>query len=266
MDVEPRKPDLSNRVALVTGAGSGVGRAVAAMLAAHGAAVAMAGRRMHKLDETVEHIRAANGVARGFECNVSHWESVRALGDKVRGELGPLSIVVNNAGVHGEFSTILDGDPLRWAETIQINLVGAYFVNRAFGPAMRDAGWGRIINVSSAASLAPPNGLNSAYPLSKRALNDHTRQLAAELEGTGVTVNAIHPGEVKTEMWESIRDDAHARGDECEGARGWAKMVEESGGDPPHKAAELVIRLVDSDVTGQFHWIDGGIQEPRPVW
>jgi NAD(P)-dependent dehydrogenase (short-subunit alcohol dehydrogenase family) len=73
---------------------------------------------------------------------------------------------------------------------------------------MVDAGWGRIVNVSSAAALAPPGPLNSAYATSKVALNQLTRQLAAELVGTGVTANVIHPGEVKTEMWADIRDKA----------------------------------------------------------
>jgi NAD(P)-dependent dehydrogenase (short-subunit alcohol dehydrogenase family) len=134
---------------------------------------------------------------------------------------------------------------------------------------MIQAGWGRIINVSSAASLVTPGPLNSAYATSKAALNHLTRHLAAELAGTGVTANVIHPGEVKTEMWAAIRDEVALTGPEGAGYRHWAQWVEETGGDPPEKTAELVLWLMSDDATsinGQFLWIEGGLQSPRPSW
>jgi NAD(P)-dependent dehydrogenase (short-subunit alcohol dehydrogenase family) len=128
---------------------------------------------------------------------------------------------------------------------------------------MIDGGWGRVINVSSAATLHTPGPLNSAYATSKIALNAMTRVLAAELAGTGVTANLIHPGDVKTDMWREIKDSAASLAAEGAGLRDWAAWVEETGGDPPEKAADLVLHLVSdaaAKVNGEFLWIAGGLQ------
>ena len=114
-------------------------------------------------------------------------------------------------------------------------------------------GGAAIINVSSAATLHTPGPLNSAYATSKIALNAMTRVLAAEVAGTGVTANLLHPGDVKTEMWQEIKDNAAALGEEGAGLREWAAWVEETGGDPPGKAADLVLQLV-SDAASADKW------------
>jgi NAD(P)-dependent dehydrogenase (short-subunit alcohol dehydrogenase family) len=129
--------------------------------------------------------------------------------------------------------------------------------------------WGRIVNVSSAAAFHPPGPLNSAYGTSKAALNQFTRHLAAELEGTGVTANVIHPGEVKTEMWGYIQEEVMKLGPEGEAYRTWVRWVDETGGDPPEKAAALVLRLMSAatdSISGEFLWIEDGLQKPIPHW
>ncbi|MAE62126.1 MAG: hypothetical protein CMJ49_12315 [Planctomycetaceae bacterium] len=134
---------------------------------------------------------------------------------------------------------------------------------------MIDLGWGRIVNVSSAASLHPPGPLNSAYATSKVALNQFTRHLAAEISGAGVTANVIHPGEVKTEMWQYIRDTVEPMGPEADDYREWVASVEQTGGDDPEKAADLILRLMDDHapaINGQFLWIADGIQTPIESW
>jgi NAD(P)-dependent dehydrogenase (short-subunit alcohol dehydrogenase family) len=134
---------------------------------------------------------------------------------------------------------------------------------------MIERGWGRIINFTSAAALHPPGPLNSAYAVSKVALNQLTRHLAAELAGTGVTANVVHPGDVKTEMWAAIRAEAGALGPQAEGYQRWVSWVEATGGDDPQKAAELVLRLAGDEgagITGRFLWIEGGLQAPIPSW
>jgi len=108
--------------------------------------------------------------------------------------------------------------------------------------------------------------MNSAYGTAKVALNQFTRHLAAELEGTGVTANVIHPGDVKTAMWADIRDKKNAVGPEASGYDRWVKWVDETGGDQPEKAARLVIDIIESDVNGRFLWIDDPLQTPIPSW
>jgi NAD(P)-dependent dehydrogenase (short-subunit alcohol dehydrogenase family) len=189
--------------------------------------------------------------------------------DQVRQQLGPPSILINNAGLHGEFTLIRDSDPLRWRDTLLTNLYAPYLLCRLCAPAMIAGGWGRIVNVSSASGLYEPQGINSSYGLSKYALNFFTRQMAQELEGTNVTSTAIHPGEVQTEMWAKIKADAQSRGPEALGGSEWAAMVEKTGGDPPDKAADLILRVLQADpaeVNGKFLWIEEGIQTPRATW
>jgi NAD(P)-dependent dehydrogenase (short-subunit alcohol dehydrogenase family) len=134
---------------------------------------------------------------------------------------------------------------------------------------MIEAGWGRIVNLTSAASLHPPGPLNSAYGTAKVALNQFTRHLAAELAGSGVTANVIHPGDVKTEMWSDIRERALAAGPAAAAFRQWVEWVDETGGDPPHKAVERVLELCDDAagaISGQFCWIEDPLQAPIPSW
>jgi NAD(P)-dependent dehydrogenase (short-subunit alcohol dehydrogenase family) len=150
-----------------------------------------------------------------------------------------------------------------------VDAVAPYLVCRAFVGGMVDHGWGRIVNVTSAASLHPPGKLNSAYVTAKVALNQFTRHLAAELDGTGVTANVIHPGDVKTNMWGAIRDQVAAARPDAAAYRRWVQWVDETGGDPPQKAVDAVLRLCgdeSADVSGQFCWISDPLQPPAPSW
>ena len=240
------------RIALVTGAGSGVGRAVAVALAQEGFSVALVGRRREKLEET-----AALTGGRIFVGDASDPVAM----ERVLAELGPVSVLVNNAGVHNGFDKITESDPERWKQTLLTNVYAPYLLSRLCAPGMKEQGWGRLIQVSSAAGFASPDGPGADYILSKYTLNFFTRQLAAELVGSELSCCAIHPGEVKTEMWEDIKDFG--------GMPGWAELVERTGGDPPEKAAELVCKIVAApaaETNGKFLWIEGGIQAPRPTW
>ena len=131
-----------------------------------------------------------------------------------------------------------------------IDAVAAYYTSRAFLPGMLENKWGRIINVSSAAALHQPGKLNSAYATAKVALNQFTRHLAAEISGSGVTANVIHPGDVRTEMWADIKAKAAALGVDGADYKAWVDWVDETGGDAPTKAADLVLKLV-SDAAAQ---------------
>ncbi|HKS73663.1 MAG TPA: SDR family oxidoreductase, partial [Terriglobales bacterium] len=196
-------------------------------------------------------------------------ETLTAASHSVEQQLGTVSILVNAAGVFGPIDLVKDTDPQAWIETITINTIAPYLTCRAFVGGMIAQKWGRIVNVTSAAALHEPGPINSAYGTSKAALNQFTRHLAAELKGTGVTANVIHPGDVKTEMWAYIQEASQRLGSAADAYVRWADWVEKTGGDDPEKAADLVADLVSGDsahVNGQFLWIKDGLQAPIPSW
>lgn len=259
----------AERVAVVTGAGRGLGRGVAVALAGRGHPVVGVARDPAQLAETVDIVRAAGGRMVSRPTDVADPDAVESLAAFVREQFGPPSILVNAAGIFGPIAMIRDTDPRAWVQTVMIDGIAPYLTSRQFVGDMIDAGWGRIVNVTSAASLHPPGALNSAYATAKVALNQLTRHLAAEVAGTGVTANVIHPGDVKTDMWQDIRDRVAVMGPEAEPYRQWAAWVEETGGDPPSKAVDLVLRLTSdegADVNGRFCWVDDPLQAPIPSW
>ena len=264
-----RSGPLSGKVAVVTGGGRGVGRAISLALAGAGAHVHVVARTPAPLAATVASIEERGGTATATAVDVTRIEAVlEELKPAVERVSGPPQILVNAAGVFGPIALLPDTDPRAWIETINVNTIAPYLTCRAFLGGMLGAGWGRIVNVSSAAALHPPGPLNTAYATSKVALNHLTRGLAAGLAGTGVTANVIHPGEVKTDMWRYIRDEAERLGPIGEGYRDWARWIGESGGDSPEKAADLVLSLMSEEagaISGQFLWIRGGLQAPIPV-
>lgn len=257
-------------LSVVTGAGRGLGRQIALALARRGDTVALLARSSAQLDDVRREIESAGGRARGFAVDVSDPEQVLSVAGAIAMDLGEPSALVNAAGVFGPIQLIKQSDPDEWLKTISVNLAGPFLTCRWFVPAMLKNGWGRIVNVSSAAAFHTPGPLNSAYATSKVALNQFTRHLATELAGTGVTANAIHPGEVKTEMWADIRDQAKSLGPEADGYRKWVDWVGQTGGDDPQKAADLVLKLTSRDsspdVNGQFLWIENGLQTPIKTW
>ncbi|CAN5529611.1 3-oxoacyl-[acyl-carrier-protein] reductase [soil metagenome] len=260
---------LNDKVAVITGASRGIGRAVAVGLAQRGAQVVLVARGVEQLYQTAAIIEQGGGKALVLPANLGEPAAVEQLKGQIRAQFAPPSILINAAGIFGPVQLIKDSDPIQWIETLQTNMIAPYLTCRAFVGGMIEQGWGRIISVSSAAALHTPGPSNSAYATSKVALNQFTRHLAAELNGTGVTANVIHPGEVKTEMWADIRDQAEQLGSAAEGYRQWARWVGETGGDPPEKTVDLVLQLLSDEaasINGQFLWIEGGLQPPIPSW
>jgi NAD(P)-dependent dehydrogenase (short-subunit alcohol dehydrogenase family) len=261
--------DQAGRIAVVTGGGRGLGRAISLGLAERGATVVAVARNEAQLRETETLGEGLAGTVEAFAADVADHRAVAELQAAVSKRFGTTTILVNAAGIFGPIALVKDTDPAAWQQTIMIDAVAAYFTSQAFVGGMLDEGWGRIVSVTSAASLHPPGPLNSAYGTAKAALNQFTRHLASEIAGTGVTANVIHPGDVKTDMWADINERVAGMGEVGKNYIEWARWVEETGGDPPHKAVDLVLRLTSDaggDTNGMFCWIDEPLQAPIPSW
>jgi len=261
--------NLKDKVVVVTGAGRGLGRHVALRLAALGADVALIARSTAQLDDTAAVIAGMGRRAAALPFDLSQEQSPDVIRAAVEGALGRPAVLVNAAGIFGPLALVQDGIPAAWIQTMTVNMLSHYVTCRAFAGGMVEAGWGRIVNVSSAAALLTPGPADSAYATSKAALNHFTRHLAAELAGTGVTANVIHPGDVKTDMWADIRMEADRLDDKGAVYRGWAEWVGSTGGDDPNKATDLIARLMDREadaINGRFLWIENGLREPIASW
>jgi NAD(P)-dependent dehydrogenase (short-subunit alcohol dehydrogenase family) len=261
--------DLEGRVALVTGASRGLGRAVAIALAENGANPILTARGRKGLEETASLVADRTGIrCQVVEADVSSVIDVEDLHRQAVSRSGSPSVLVNAAGVYGPLGPVSETNPDQWINTLMVNTVGPYLTCRLFVPAMVRSGWGRVVNVSSAASLYPPTSLDSAYATSKAALNRFTRHLAAELAGTGVTANVLHPGSLKTEMWSDIVSQLATMADRAPALREWADNVDRTGGDPMSSAVDLILDLLDpaSSVTGEFCWPKDIVEQPVPSW
>ena len=195
---------LNGQVAIVTGGGRGLGRAVSETLAALGASVVLASRNAPELDEVVKVIKRSRGHALAQTADIADERQVQELALATARWVGPASILVNCAGVVDPMSPLTQSDQALWLRNISINVGGTYLPIRAVLPGMLDRGFGRIVNISSGSATRPSAGW-TAYSASKAAVVQLTRSLALEIEGTGVTACAFNPGAMDTEMQERIR-------------------------------------------------------------
>jgi NAD(P)-dependent dehydrogenase (short-subunit alcohol dehydrogenase family) len=199
MDETTKKASLTGQVAVVTGAGRGIGAAIAARIAQLGATVVVCGRNRGPLDSTANAILKAGGRAEAFECDVTKLRSVEAAAAHVEQTLGRIDILVNNAGVGGFGGPLHQLAPDSWDEVLNTNLRGVYFGIRAFAPMMIRARTGHIVNISSLAGKnALPNG--AAYAASKWGLNGLSYSVAEELRVHNIRVSVVCPGSVDTEL------------------------------------------------------------------
>jgi 3-oxoacyl-[acyl-carrier protein] reductase len=194
----------AGRVALVTGGGRGIGAATARLLAGQGAAVAVAARTEDEVVSVVAEIRARGGSAIPLVVDVADEASVASGFATARAELGPVTILVNNAGTPGVPLPVAAMEVAEWRRVFEINVTGAFLCAREVLPQMTAENWGRIVNVSSAASRHPLAGM-AAYGASKAALDQLTRVLALEGEPYNIVTTGVYPGVVDTRMQEESR-------------------------------------------------------------
>jgi 3-oxoacyl-[acyl-carrier protein] reductase len=190
--------NLQGRIALVTGASQGIGRAVAIELAAGGATVALAARNEAKLAEAVAEIEAAGGQAAAFSLDVSSEDSIKSGAKAILDRYGKVEILVNNAGITRD-TLVLRMKREDWDGVLSTNLTGAFLLTQAvLSPMLRNR-WGRIINITSVVGRTGQAGQVN-YAASKAGLIGMTRSLAREVASRGITVNAVAPGYIETAM------------------------------------------------------------------
>ena len=194
----------AGRAALVTGGGRGIGAASARLLARQGAAVALATRTEEEVTSVAAEISSRGGTALPLVVDVADEDSVASGFERVRSELGPVTILVNNAGTPGVPLPVAALQPDSWRHAFEVNVTGAFLCAREALPQMVAENWGRIVNVSSAAARHPMAGM-AAYSASKAALDQLTRVLALEGAPYNVVTTGVYPGVIDTRMQEESR-------------------------------------------------------------
>ena len=241
---------LQNKVAVVTGGSRGIGKAIAEKFAAEGASVAILySSNSASADAVVEEIRNAGGTAKAYQCHVENSDEVGKTIDDVVNDLGKIDILVNNAGITRDKLLMMMKEE-DFDDVISVNLKGAYNTMRKVCPMLARQRWGRVINLSSIAGINGNAGQVN-YSASKAGLIGMTKSAAREFAGRGITVNAIAPGFVETDMTEKFASDENVM-----------KRIPVGRMGRPDEIASLALFLASDAaayITGEIIRIDGGL-------
>lgn len=245
---------LQGKTALVTGAGRGIGRAIALDLARTGADVAVNySRSQQEAEEVVVQIEALGRRALAVRADVSRKADIDRMFDRVEAEFGPVAILVNNAGIEPR-ADVCDFDEATYDAVMATNLKGAFFCAQRALRTMRDAGWGRVINVSSVHELTP-TGFSSPYGMSKGGMAMMMREMAKVYSRYGITINNVCPGATRTDLTREVLSDPAYE----------AKVIERIPAGfiaEPEDVAPAVTFLASNAaryITGASIFIDGGL-------
>lgn len=246
---------LDGRVALVTGAGQGIGQAVALRLAAEGGAVAVLDRNGEQAEGTAARLRAAGARAVGLQADVADAASVDRAVRQSESTLGPIAILANIAGVYGKHGPVRDLALADWQQVIDVNLTGTFLCAKRVLAGMVERRWGRILNVASGHALSGRPNV-APYAASKAAVIGFTKALALEVARSGVTVNAIMPGVTDTAMPRMYASEERLQ------AQGLQNPMGRIG--QPADIANAMAFLASEDavyITGQTIAVNGGIRQ-----
>ena len=245
--------DFEDKVVLVTGAGRGIGRAIAEAFAARGTRVAANDITPVNLDETLRRITAAGGACKGYVFDVAAKMPVQAMIEEIRDAWQRIDILVNNAGVEPHAS-ILEMDEWDWRRTLDVNLSGPFFTMQSVGRVMQTQGGGVIVNIASIAGRAHGLKDRAAYVASKMGLVGLTREAAREFAAYNIRVNAICPGVIETEMTATLRQDEAMM-------HKWLEDIPQGRLGRVDDVVGMALFLCSQDaayVTGQAIHVDGG--------
>ncbi|GAA4490874.1 hypothetical protein GCM10023191_023760 [Actinoallomurus oryzae] len=255
---------LNGRTALVTGAGRGIGRAIALELAKTGVSVALVARSRDELTDSAASVRELGGTAMVITADVADPNQLARCATRARDEFGGVDILVNNAAVVWPLGPSAEIDPDDWAAAIGVNVVAVASLTFALLPAMLEQRWGRIVNISSGVVARPTSMIGgNAYVTGKAALETHTVNLAAELAGSGVTANAFRPGSVDTAMQAWIRgQDPDRIGANLH--QRFSRSYAEGSLIAPERSARSLLDRLPGEETGQIWDVTDSVSHSSP--
>ena len=246
--------DLSGKTALITGASRGIGKAIAELLAQHGAHVIISSRKVEGCAAVTKEITAAGGSAEAMACHIGELEQIGSAIAQIRERHGKLDILVNNAAINPYFGHILDTPPDAFQKTIDVNMRGYFYMSVEAGKLMRETGGGAIVNTASINALKPPP-MQAIYSITKAAVVNMTRAFAKECARFNIRCNALLPGLTKTEFAGALFEDEKFYNHAI------AQIPMRRHAEPGEMAGAVLYLVSDaaSFTTGEILVVDGGM-------